>query len=430
MNFPGRFSVKLLSVTLVALALFLPAPASAQQLVGTPFVVNDEGDSQVHSAVAYNRQWQEYLVVWYNDRPGNDDVYCQRISRRGSLVGPRRVVVAGDGAERRFPDVAWNEQANQYLVVWQEEDVSGNSYIRGQRLTAEALPDGGIITVTAGPIGMLDSRRPAVAYAFTSNRYLVVWEYEMNIPPNPTVIHVVGQVLTAAGAPEGVALTIAGDPGNAPRTRPDLAYNVARNEYLVVWQHRIGPEDVIYGRRVRGNGELLFPDLLPINSGSGGLANPAVAAVPNVAPDGQYLVTWESDLSNLHVMGQRLNGDGTDAGFVLGIGTSMGADSQPAVAGSEEGRTFLATWTRRQGILDVEVCARLVPVLDPGVLFADPEPVACFGGPQAAFSAAAAGPLADFLIAFDDQSLAATSRDLYAQLWGYRVYLPLAVRSH
>jgi hypothetical protein len=420
-------STAILAALIIAQQFSIPGGAGAQSPFGEPFVVNGEGDSQVHSAIAYNHAWQEFLVVWFNDRPGNDDVYAQRISRWGSLVGPRRVVAAGAGAERRYPDVAWSEAQNQYLVVWAEEEVGGISAIRGQRLTAEALPEGPVITVTGGTTGMLDSRYPAVAYALTSNRYLVVWELEVNLPPQPTSTSIIGQIVTGSGALEGTSLTIVSDPGGTPRRRPDVAYNVARNEHMVVWQHRIGPEDVIYGRRVRGNGELLFPELQPINSGSGGLEAPAIAALPNVAPDGQYLVTWNSVGGGVHIPGQRLAGNGTRVGNILGVGTFMNADANPAVAASEGRRRFLVAWTRSLGALDHRICTSLIAPLDPGGPDMSPSPAECLPGIQADHASAAGHP-SGFLIAYDEQPLSATSRDLYAVSWGYRIYLPTVLR--
>ncbi|MGW8226873.1 MAG: hypothetical protein ACWGOY_14115, partial [Anaerolineales bacterium] len=57
-------------------------PLSGQ--VGYNFTVrNDAGLVEEKPAVAYSSDRQEYLVVWYNDRPGNDDIRAQRVSKNG-----------------------------------------------------------------------------------------------------------------------------------------------------------------------------------------------------------------------------------------------------------------------------------------------------------------------------------------------------------
>ena len=44
------------------------------------------GANGVSPAVAFNPQRTEYLVVWYNDRTGNDDIQAQRVRRQSESV--------------------------------------------------------------------------------------------------------------------------------------------------------------------------------------------------------------------------------------------------------------------------------------------------------------------------------------------------------
>ena len=60
------------------------------------------GANGVSPAVAFNPQRNEYLVVWYNDRVGNDDIQAQRVRANGKLIGGDFFIAAGPGAERRF----------------------------------------------------------------------------------------------------------------------------------------------------------------------------------------------------------------------------------------------------------------------------------------------------------------------------------------
>ena len=101
MSARGVLLVLLASVLAV---LVLPGPmAHAGRPIGLPFVVGDEVVPTVEPAVAYNTIWDEYLVVWQNDRPGNDDIYAQRVDKDGALLGGRRVITWGTGTERRYP---------------------------------------------------------------------------------------------------------------------------------------------------------------------------------------------------------------------------------------------------------------------------------------------------------------------------------------
>jgi len=51
-----------------------------------------------------------------------------------------------------------------------------------------------------------------------------------------------------------------------------------------------------------------------------------------------------------------------------------------------------------------------------------------FSGVAADNPAVASGPGGDFLVGWQDQPLSATNTNLYGQLWGNRVYLPLVVK--
>jgi hypothetical protein len=75
--------------------------------LGHTFNISNLTDTEaVGSSIAYNSNRDEYLVVWWNDRPGNDDIYGRRVSGDGALIGDWFAIAAGAGHERQHPDVA------------------------------------------------------------------------------------------------------------------------------------------------------------------------------------------------------------------------------------------------------------------------------------------------------------------------------------
>ena len=65
----------------------------AEVQISTP---SSPTDADRHKpAVAHNWNHHEYLVVWHNQWPGNRDIYAQRVSESGKLVGPWFAVSAG-----------------------------------------------------------------------------------------------------------------------------------------------------------------------------------------------------------------------------------------------------------------------------------------------------------------------------------------------
>lgn len=418
----------------------LPAPALSvaasgnSNAIGSNFTIaNDAALTEANSAVAYNPDREEYLVVWYNDRPGNDDIQAQRVSKDGTLVGGAFYISGGSGADRRFPDVAYNSAEQEYLVVWEHYDQStGDTTIYGARVRSTGGVSGSPFPIFNGDVSMT----PAVAYASTENKYLVVWSWF-----DLSGTHIMGRTVAVAssGVTFGSTIYISKDTsGTAPRVQPDLAYNRARNEFLVVW---VQAND-IYARRVSGSGAPLNPASINISTLGGNEEAPAVGALPLTNNEGDYLVAWEIntgsdtgiDAKTVHVAS---DGSAT-VGVLPGIVYDSSLDeSAPAVAGNESNDQYLVTWSQHY---EVDLGGGLSYVYDGiagkavssdghllnGSLF---DPGTELGGLSADNSAVAAGPLGDFLVTFDDTALA-SSRGIYGQLWGNRIYLPLVLRNH
>lgn len=173
------------------------------------------------SDVVYNSAEDEYLVVWEGDDLIGDEgleIYAQRVdAATGTLLGtPVRVSVMGPEGDPSYdgeaPAVAYNSALNQYLVVWSGDDndaglVEGELEIFGQRLDAAGNPIGaGDFRISdMGPNGnnQFDAREPDVAYNSATNQYLVVWHGDDNTATADEEREIFGQLLDAAGAPIG-----------------------------------------------------------------------------------------------------------------------------------------------------------------------------------------------------------------------------------
>jgi len=400
-----------------------PQAAFAGAPVGWNVEVINDPETEVSPAIAYNPDLEQYLVVWYNDRPGYDDIRAQRLRRNGQRVGGP-FYISAEVADRRFPAVTYNTKAKQYLVVWQHDDPTFRTGIHGKRVsgTGQVLDANDIVIRSASYI--YSAGPPAVAYASTADRYVVVWHESFH--PGVTT-GIFGQALMPDGSPDGGLFPIEEDPGTRPRTKPDLAYNRARNEFLVVWQQDVGGgDDDIYGRRVKmagGAGPLGNPFAIAVDAKE--QWNPAVAALPEPAGVGHYLVVWHHRHApadgDIHA--RPVKGDGT-LQPAYAVAEDRSDQSQPAVAGSEGGHLYLVTWhnATTSGFIIDSVRGREVSRAD-GPRGSD---ISC-GGLVAANPAVAAGPLADFEVAFDD-SLFVGNRGIYAQLWGNRGYMPMVLR--
>jgi len=390
----------------------------AHQTVGGPIghifnISNLPATEAVAPSIAYNSNRDEYLVVWWNDRPGNDDIYGRRVSGNGALIGNWFAIAAGTGHERQYPDVAYNSQADEYLVVWQD-DIYASIFARRVSATGQLL-DGEISIGGQGDWNW----GAAVAYASTENKYLVVWSEEVWM----LSYELIGKEVSSAGSP-GSRFVIETDYVNS-LAGADLAYNRAGNEFLVVWREGSGEDDV-YGRRIEmAGGAGTLGSAFPIFQSASDEVNPAVAALPGHGGQGQYLVVCEA---SEWIQGQLVASDGSLEGSLIDVSAFSDA-SNPAVVGTESTGQYLVVWAKDEYVPPpptyVGILGRAISI--------DGNPVSeeiAIGGFLADNAAVAGGSHGDFLVIFDDLPPEAGSGEVYGRLLGNRVYLPLVIRDH
>ena len=346
------------------------------------------------SAVAYNSTEDEYLVVWYSDHNASllvdeeFEIYGQRVdAATGVLLGLNfRISDMGPNGNAAYdaydPAVAYNSQANEYLVVWSGDDdtaplVDGEYEIFGQRVDAEGAQVGTndfrISDVGLDGNAGCGAYMPAVAYNSTANEYLVAWYGDDTTPPlADNEWEVFGQRLDAGGTQVGVNDFRISDMGPDGSTSyggytPAVAYNSTNNEYLVVWEGDddtaplVGEETEIFGQRLDASGAAVGTNDFRI-SDMGPDGDPAYDAYgPVVAynsTSNDYLVVWYGDDDTapsvdeeFEIYGRCLDASGAQVGTndlrISRMGPDGNADYEagyPAVAYSSVSNGYLVVW--------------------------------------------------------------------------------------
>jgi len=210
--------------------------------------------SEFGPAAAFSSTSNQYLVVWSDFRDYSthgSDIYGARVKAGGLVVDPDIVIsgVAADGDDSH-PDVAWNSNANQYLVAWTD---TRNAPARGWDIYARRVKAGG---ATAGlDFRVVDAYAisyesdPAVAFSPDANRYLVVWKDSRDAVAEGNNIY--AQRVKAGGATPGVNYLVSGVPTTAQESHPDVAFGSGGGLHLIVWadsRHSGTRGSDIYGR--------------------------------------------------------------------------------------------------------------------------------------------------------------------------------------
>jgi hypothetical protein len=407
--------------------------ASGGGPIQSTFTIADEPLEEVTPAVAFNPDREEYLVVWSNDRAGCDDIQAQRVASSGNLVGGVFYVSEGCDDNRRNPAVAYNSAQGQYLVVWEVEDGMGFNGIHGRLVSGNGAVQGANDIEIRSTSSLATPAHPAVAYASTTDKFLVVWSETWH--PSPLDKDIMGQVISNSGGLDGGNFTISDDTGTGEyRESPDVAYCRSRNEYLVAWRQRTGGGDYdIHARRVAGNGNVLG-SAVSVSTLGHDEEDPAVAALPLTNNEGDYLVVWEIDTGGDRGVMARSVHVASDASFALGlykiVANEAGDEINPDVAGTESGGQYLMVWNQTYevdlgggfGLVYQAIVGRNL-ASDSSLLGDD---LTYIGGLNATHGVTSAGPRGDFLAAFDD---VIGDSNIYARLWGNRIYLPLVVRN-
>jgi hypothetical protein len=201
-------------------------------LIGNSFTIAEAYREEVSPSIAYNSQRGEYLVVWHNDRPNFADIQAQRLDTNGNPIGGPFFIAVGQDAKRQFPDVIHNSLHDQYLVVWEGYDpISTKNMISARRVDESGVVLDSTDINLSGPVNIVTPSEHSVSYAFSSDRYLVVWAETIH-PGGPNVA-VNGQVMKVDGSLDGGPFVITLGP--EPRYASDVANNRHANRYLVIW---------------------------------------------------------------------------------------------------------------------------------------------------------------------------------------------------
>ena len=329
---PTSTSVITYCLLLIVLVALLPATAASQAApafhIGADIAISTIDNEKLLPAIAYNWKRQEYLVVWQNKWPGNRDIYAQRISATGELLS--WFAVSAGSNDRAQPSVAYDPVNDRYLVVWIYDYYGdGSDWDVYGRFIPALGPDAGL-----GEFAICDWKTsqwtPVVAYGRTQEEFMVVWA---NNQTTGVPWYISGRRIDAKTGnfpSTGSDITIAHP--SQHRINPDIAYNLKRNEYMVVWEQAAGSQD-IWALRMTGTAT-------PVGGGEFAVAGwpdseelPAVAACSG---QDQYLVAWQSDVgtgkTDYAIYAWYLDGDGAKLGAPLVIDNTTSPEENVDIA--------------------------------------------------------------------------------------------------
>jgi len=312
-------------------------------------------------AVAYNPTDNEYLVVWEHAFSASDhDIYARRISGNGAPLDGTFIVV-NSGTNESNPVVTFNQETGQYLVVYEYQAAGGNRDIYARRVDGDGTLPGSIIPVATGST---DQSAPATS---AGGNYLVVWQVAH---PTSGEYDIYGRRVDAYGSLSGGSIAIS--TWQYDQLKPRLAFNAAAGEWLVVWEDHHwgwGAYRDVYGQRVNYDGTL--------DGGNFGIAWGNNRENPDVAYNSagnEYMVIWEYVLSasDHDVYRRRVSANGSLPDSETAVSRGRAFEGHPAVA-ADANWAYVTVWEdgRNQLLNGLDLYAeRLAPYLLSGGVYA------------------------------------------------------------
>ena len=307
---------------------------SGGQLSGGVITMTTVSQAQRRPEVAYDDQSDTFLVVWEDYQGGSEyDLYGQRLAAGGGLLGGPMLLVDSSGKDLQTPALAAND-AGQFMLVWHKEESGGDYDIYGLPITAITGATGSVIDFGTG--NSID-KNPAIV-AVSATTYQVAWT------ENSHKLYV--RQVGSDGSLLGSGAVQIGDGDEVV-----IAFDGSQS--LVVWEDQLMAGQVlVVGRRLTavGAADGAQFSLSPHYT----LREPLESAYH--AQSNHYLLTWpQAHAANEEdIFIQPLDTQGQQLGESLNLTTLPGSEQhQPALAaGSSD---YLLVWEDRRTFAASEV---------------------------------------------------------------------------
>jgi hypothetical protein len=219
--------------------------------IGGNFKMNDDvGSSQQHAPKVSISAAGWFVVTWYDNRSGNDDIFVQRFDSSAHAIGPNiRVSSDATNSRQAFPDIAadGSEHFTVVWVDWRNGVYPSNPDIYARRFDTSLTPLTADTKINADGTTRAQ-REPSIASDRRGN-VAIVWSDSTS-----TSWDIVGQMLDTDGRVR-VANFRANFQTDSAQQQPDVALD-GRYRYISWTDRRSGQYD-IYASIVQYNAPAL-----------------------------------------------------------------------------------------------------------------------------------------------------------------------------
>jgi hypothetical protein len=299
------------------------------------FLVNNDAGSadQLGPSISMDAVGN-FVIVWYDFRNSNWDIYFQRYDNTGTALGVNtKVNDDTESAAQEHPSISMDATGN-FVIVW--DDNRNNNYdIYYQRFTST----GSVLGVNTKVNDDVDSVKqwdPSISMDPAGN-FVVVWIDERNV--NRDIYY---QRYTSTGGTLGVNTKVNDDASDADQIAPSILIDVAGN-FVIVWHDFRNANWDIYYQRFTSTG-----GVLGVNTKVNDDASGEFQMFSSISMDaaGNFVIAWQDYRNaNWDIYYQRYTSTGSTLGTNTKANDDAGSMDQQVPSISMDGTgNFVVVW--------------------------------------------------------------------------------------
>jgi hypothetical protein len=274
-----------------------------------------------------------FVIVWDDNRNNNLDIYFQRYSSTGGILGVNTKVNDDvDSAKQWYPSISI-DGAGHFVVVWIDER-DGNRDIYFQRYNSNGSAIG-VNTKVNDDAGNADQVNPSISMDAAGN-FVIAWHDFRNA--NWDIYY---QIYNSTGTTSGVNTKVNDDAGSGFQMNPSISMDGASN-FVIVWQDYRNVSWDIYFQRYNDTGIAIG-----VNTKVSDDAGSMHQKVPSISMDavGDFVIVWQDERygqTSPDIMGQRYFSNGSPNGgnyLIVTDGPDHG-ESSPVVCADNSSIIF------------------------------------------------------------------------------------------
>ena len=296
--------------------------------LGPNFKVNDDSGrvSQGSPSISVDSNGN-FVITWEDKRNGNDDIYSQRYSSDGSVLGPNFIVNDDQGSALQFNPSVCTVANGNFIITWGDRRNYSNIYAQVYSSYGLAIGPNFKVNDSLG-----NTQYPSIS-ADISGNFVITWEDGRN-----GHVDIYAQRYYSDGSVLGMNFKVNDDEGSVDQVLPSISVDGDGN-FVITWMDKRNGDFDIYAQRFSSDGTASGINFRA-NNDKGNYDQRA----PSVSTDrnGNYIITWSDRYA---ILAQSYTSDGNLLGFnfIVNDLSANNNPSNPSISSDSNGN-FVIVW--------------------------------------------------------------------------------------